>query len=262
MASPVGNDVSTYSILASSSKNVSISKPFPLRSALPKNVHFFSHNHHSPTHPACYSCLALHPSHSRPPIAFYLPPTIVPSSTKTRRRLQTPHPHPFQFASTPGLRTRHHKARPGGHQSHDIRPEQPTVWSLGVHAGVGGYTDIAVHHYHSSGNNPLQHHHYRICKHRDPGLLLVHKANASTVHHYFALVEHEEKLLFGKEIKTARQELHHCYGLKMVYLSILFVPCGIQRQARGSRRASCYQMRQGETEVQEFRIPIRKTTSV
>jgi hypothetical protein len=173
-----------------------------------------------------------------------------------------PHPHPFQFASTPGLRTRHHKARPGGHQSHDIRPEQPTVWSLGVHAGVGGYTDIAVHHYHSSGNNPLQHHHYRICKHRDPGLLLVHKANASTVHHYFALVEHEEKLLFGKEIKTARQELHHCYGLKMVYLSILFVPCGIQRQARGSRRASCYQMRQGETEVQEFRIPIRKTTSV
>jgi hypothetical protein len=169
MSPPVGNDVSFYPILASSSKNVSISKHLPFRSDLPKNVHFFSYNHHSPTHSASYSCLALHPSHSRPPIACYLPPTIVPSSTETWRHVQTPHLSPFQFASAPGLRTRHHKARPRGHQSHDIRLEQHTVWPLGVRAGVGGYTDIAVHHYHSSGNNSLQHHHYRICKHRDPG---------------------------------------------------------------------------------------------
>jgi hypothetical protein len=89
-------------------------------------------------------------------------------------------------------------------------------------------------------------------------LLLVHNANVSTVYHYFALVEDEEKLLFGKKIKTARQELYRCYGLKKAYLIILFVFCGIQRQARESGRASWYQMRQGETEEEEFRTPIRR----
>jgi hypothetical protein len=94
-------------------------------------------------------------------------------------------------------------------------------------------------------------------------LLLAHYANASTVHHYFALVEDEEKLLFGKEIKTARQELLHSYGLKRVYLIILFALCRIRSQGIESERTSRYHMRQGEIEVEEVsRMPTQGSTDV
>jgi hypothetical protein len=59
-------------------------------------------------------------------------------------------------------------------------------------------------------------------------VLVIHYSNASMVHHYFSLVDNEQKLIFGDEVKTARRELFYSRGIERAYLTTLFVLCGVE----------------------------------
>ena len=77
-------------------------------------------------------------------------------------------------------------------------------------------------------------------------LVIVHCSNASTVHHYFSLVDNEQDLLFGGDIRRPSQERLFNHDLKKVYLVVLFALCGVERRAGSSSRAARYSRRQEE----------------
>ena len=85
-------------------------------------------------------------------------------------------------------------------------------------------------------------------------VVIIHCSIASTVHHYFSLVEIEPSLLFGEAVKTARQERLHSTGLKRVYLVLLFALGGVESRARTVEQAARYPDRQRDVEVEEFVI--------
>lgn len=86
-------------------------------------------------------------------------------------------------------------------------------------------------------------------------LVVIYCSNASTVHHYFTLVENERDLCFGNGIRRLSQERLHSYGVRRTYLVVLFALCGVESRAGSSSHAAERSGTQ-EEEVEVEVIPI------